>query len=105
MIKFAKTKEYKGGFKRGEHETKPRFGLIPYKPLEKVAIHYTLGGIKYGFNNWRKAQDEDIEGMKESALRHILAWYNGCNDEDHFSATIWNMFNYEELNEKKKNDN
>lgn len=103
MIKFAKTKKYKNGFKRGEHQTKPRFGLIPYEPLERLALHYTLGGIRYGFDNWKKAQGEDIESFKEGAIRHILLW--GKEDEDHMSAVVWNLFAYTWHTEYKNKKN
>lgn len=95
MINFAKTKKYKNGFKRGEHETKPCYTLIPHKPLERLALHYTLGAKKYGKNNWKKAKGEDREEFKDSAIRHVLAWAEGKKDENHASAAIWNILNYE----------
>ena len=103
MIKFAKTTKYKSGFKRGEHTLKPRFTLIPHSSLERLAMHYTLGGIKYGFNNWKLAHtDEELQDLKDSAVRHVLQWAKGDKDEEHFASACWNMFNYEYLYAQKK---
>lgn len=89
-VKFA------SGFNRDTNEGKPRFDLIPYELLTRVAELYTRGAVKYDENNWRKAETEqEINRFKESAWRHFIAWSAGQEDEDHLSGTVFNLFSHD----------
>lgn len=88
--------KYKSGFTRDTGEDKPFYDLIPYEPLRRLAMHFTNGANKYGEDNWQKANSpEEYMRFKRSALRHMQQWSSGQDDEDHASATIWNIMAYE----------
>lgn len=98
-------KAYDSGMVRDTQEGKPQFGLtfasdLPYEEqmLTRFAIHMTKGADKYGVRNWEKSNSqEELERFRESALRHFLQWYFGVADEDHASATWFNMVATERL--------
>jgi 5'-deoxynucleotidase YfbR-like HD superfamily hydrolase len=72
---------------------KPRYDLIPIKPLRRLAELYARGAVKYGDRNWQLANSqEELERFKASGLRHMFQWLNGEDDEDHAIATVWNIF-------------
>ena len=87
------------GFKRDTNENKPRFDLIipngiPYSEtmLYRLAMLMTRGAKKYNERNWEKAESETaLARAKESALRHLMQALSGMTDEDHWSATIFNI--------------
>lgn len=96
-----KNDKWKSGFQRDSGETKVRYDLIPLEMLERLAIHYTNGGRKYGFNNWRRANSgEEFARFQQSAWRHFVAWQRGESNEDHAMALVWNIFAYEYLRSK-----
>ena len=90
-----KIKIHKGGFLKEDVSDKPRYDLIPYENLKRLAQHYANGAKKYEENNWKKADIKDINRFKESAWRHLVQWSEGLQDEDHASACIWNIMAYE----------
>lgn len=88
--------EFNSGFKRDVNTGKPRYELIPHELLTRLAELYARGAEKYGVDNWRKATEpEAIERFKESGFRHFVQWLRGDEDEDHATATIWNIISYE----------
>ena len=93
---------HKGGFKREGKEGKIDYTLIPLDVLKDLAIHYTSGAIVHGEDNWKKAKD--IKTFKKSAARHFVAILNGDEDEDHYSALVWNIncLKWFKLNAKKE---
>jgi hypothetical protein len=101
MINFktkdsGKRKKWKSGFNRDTDEGKLRYDLIPLELLERLAGLYTRGAVKYGDDNWQKAEtQEEIDRFKQSAWRHWAQWMNGEEDEDHPTAVIWNIMAYE----------
>ena len=79
-----------------KHDTeKPRFDLIPPRPLFALAEIYTMGASKYDENNWRK-------GMKwgrifGAIMRHLWAfWLGQDKDEEsknfHLAHAAWGCF-------------
>lgn len=64
--------------------------LIPYYPLERLALHYQAGADKYGKNNWRKGIPLSVH--LDSMLRHAHKVAEGFTDEDHAAAVAWNVF-------------
>lgn len=89
--------KYKSGFNRDIQEGKPRYDLIPGELLKRLAELYERGAIKYGSQNWKKAEtEEEINRFKASAWRHFVSWDNNWDtEEDHAISTIWNIIAYE----------
>lgn len=75
-----------------EDAGKPWFTLIDIPFLRRLAIHMTKGAQKYGPDNWRLATSlEEQRGFQDSAWRHLLAWIEGQDDEDHAAAVVANI--------------
>lgn len=91
--------EYASGMVRDINGDKPRFDLIlpegiPYEEqfLTRLAALLTRGALKYGERNWEKASgEEEVSRFRASALRHLLQWMCGENDEDHAAAVVFNL--------------
>ena len=83
-----KRQEFSTGSKRDTNIGKGRFDLIPAYALKRLAIHYENGARKYGDRNWEKGQP--IGRYIDSARRHINAYLNGSDEEDHLAAVAWN---------------
>lgn len=102
--------EYDNGFVRdtedGKHDLTWLFGmsnldLIPQEMLERFVVHMTLGAIKYGANNWQRAQTaESAARFRRSAARHMNQWLLGDRDEDHASAIVFNVWAAEVIDRK-----
>lgn len=95
--------EYSSGMVRDVNGDKPRFDLIlpegiPFEDqfLTRIAQLLTRGAVKYGERNWEKASgDEEMNRFKGSALRHLMQWMCGEDDEDHGAAVVFNLLAYE----------
>lgn len=85
-------------------DDKPRYDLIPAKPLEELAKVYTVGAKKYADRNWEK-------GMRwgrvfAAMMRHAWAWWMGeTNDKEsgvhHMAAVAWGAFALIEYSQTK----
>ena len=97
-----KRKEFKGGMVRDISDDKINYLLLNDGPmLKRLAIHLTKGAKKYEKRNWMKANgEEEYERFRESAYRHFMQWLNGDTDEDHASATEFNINGAEYLKNK-----
>jgi hypothetical protein len=97
--------EYDSGMVRDTAEGKPDYTLILDGPmLERYAEHLTKGAKKYSARNWMKAQgDAELERFRQSALRHMLQWLRGDDDEDHAAAVYFNINGAEYVKEQMKN--
>lgn len=82
-------RKFDTGAQRDTDIGKPRLSLIPTEELLRVASHYTKGGEKYGFDNWKKGMKTSV--YYDSAQRHLLKWWKGDTDEDHMAAVVWNV--------------
>jgi hypothetical protein len=55
---------------------KPRWDLLPLKPIEDIVKVLTFGAKKYGPDNWRQ-----VENAKDryfaALMRHLVAWRAG----------------------------
>lgn len=94
------TAEYADGMRRDTTEGKPRFDLLiptgmPYEEtlLYRAAMHYMLGGKKYGDRNWEKSRTAESLGHHTEALwRHFMKFVSRVEDgEDHAAAIFWNL--------------
>ena len=80
--------EFSSGAKRDTQDGKPRFDLIPPKPLRRLADLYARGAEKYGESNWTKGMP--LTRYQASMERHLNQWKEGDREEDHLTAVIWN---------------
>lgn len=92
---------YPGGMlKDAAKDDKPRYTLIDLPFLTRLAMHMTRGAKKYQPNNWRRGCTQDeLDGFKDSAFRHLVAWLNGETDEDHGAAVCANIMMAEGIKE------
>lgn len=96
MKDSGKRKTFDSGMMRETSEGKPRYDLIWAPGLKKLAIHMELGGRKYSPRNWEIASSkEELERFREACFRHFMQWWQGEEDEDHLSATIFNLWGAE----------
>ena len=58
-------------------EDKPRVSLVEPQFILGISKVLTFGAKKYGPNNWKEAQREDRERVKDAILRHLLAYLGG----------------------------
>ena len=95
-------RQYPTGAKRDSDIGKPKFTYLPFDILDRVAKHYENGASKYGDHNWRRGMPSSE--VMDSLFRHLVAYYQGKNDEDHLSAIVFNACCLI-YNEEKMNDN
>ena len=60
-----------------------------HSAFKRLAMHYENGAKKYDANNWRKGQP--VSRYYDSAKRHLDKLMDGIDDEDHYSALLWNL--------------
>jgi hypothetical protein len=90
---------FSNGGVRDTQEGKPRFDLIfpknvPYEHqlITRLAALMARGAEKYDDRNWEQFSDIPArERAVASALRHIIQWANGEEDEDHGAAVVFNI--------------
>ena len=56
---------------------KPMVSLVEPKYILGMAEVLTFGAKKYAIDNWKSATIEDIRRIKDSLLRHTLAYTSG----------------------------
>ena len=86
-------------------EGKGRPGLISPWALTRLAKHYENGCKKYDDYNWRKGMP--FSRYTDSMFRHLIAWMQKDESEDHLAAIAWNAFavmHHQELGEDVKWD-
>ena len=85
--------DFPSGMRRDTDQGKPRYDLIPLPMLTRLAELYARGAEKYGDSNWTLADTQaEVDRFKASAFRHFIQFLNGERDEDHASATVFNVF-------------
>ena len=57
--------------------------------LLDVSVHYEQGALKYGEHNWEKGIPAHC--YLDSAVRHLLKFRRGDEDENHKRAFVWNI--------------
>lgn len=81
---------FETGAQRDTAGGKGRYDLIPPVPLDRLAMLYEAGAIKYDARNWEKGIP--VSRFLDSALRHINKWREGYRDEDHLIQGVFNLF-------------
>lgn len=92
-------REFDTGAVRDMEEGKGRCDLLPACALLRLAKHYEAGAQKYDDRNWEKGIP--ISVMIDSAMRHLLKYMDGQDDEDHLTAVAWNILGAMWMEEKK----
>ena len=80
---------FDSGAVRDMQEGKGRFDLMPMCVLMRLAKHYEKGAIKYKERNWEKGIP--AHSYADSAMRHLVKYLDGWDDEDHLISAIWNL--------------
>lgn len=72
-------------------ERKPRYALIPFVALERVAQRYTEGAETHGEDNYQRgAKDRRYrEDRLNHAIEHLWRYASGDRSEDHLAAAAW----------------
>lgn len=91
--------EFETGAVRDMAEGKGRCDLLPPLALLRLARHFEAGAEKYGDRNWEKGIP--LHSFIDSAIRHVLRYMAGHDDEDHLCAAAWNLICAMETEEKK----
>lgn len=60
-----------------------------YDAVLGLALRYEEGAIKYKERNWE--QGLYASRYLSSAVRHLMKWLQGMDDEDHDNAVLWNL--------------
>ena len=81
-------REFASGAVRDVQEGKGRLDLLPACAILRVAKHFENGALKYDERNWEKGIP--VHSYIDSALRHLMKYLDGQNDEDHLCAAAWN---------------
>lgn len=93
--------EFPSGMVRDTQDNKPRYDLIDEPMLTRWALLMMRGAIKYGEDNWRKADSqEELKRFQASGFRHFIQWIRGDEDEDHAAAVFYNIAAYEATKRK-----
>lgn len=83
--------QYEGGGVRESAMGKGTYKYIPTVGLKRVSHRYQYGEMKYGAtDNFKKGLP--VSNCWDSAMRHMVAYMDGDNSEDHLAAVIWNIF-------------
>lgn len=91
-IKHGEEIKFPSGMNRNTDAGKPNYRLIDIPFLTRLATHMTKGAEIHGRDNWRLANsEEELARFLDSAFRHLMQYLNGEVDEDHASATVFNI--------------
>ena len=84
-------KQFEGGGIRENPEGKTAYNNISFIGLKRLAQRCEYGGRKYGVSDNYKAGLPTLDSWN-SAFRHLIAYIEGDNSEDHLAACAWNCF-------------
>lgn len=90
--------EFTTGAVRDMHEGKGDMASLPFAALLRLSKHYEAGAKKYG--RWNYTKGILVSSFMDSALRHIVKYMDGQDDEDHLAAAAFNILGAMEMEEK-----
>ena len=100
MIKDSgERREFESGAVRDMAEGKGLMVVMPAAALLRLSRHYEHGAKKYG--RWNYNRGIPVSSFMDSALRHIMKYLDGWDDEDHLSAAAFNILGAMEMEAKK----
>lgn len=83
--------QYAGGAVRESAIGKGTYKYISATAMKRLSHRYQYGEIKYGASdNYKKGLP--LSNCWDSAMRHMIAYLDGDNSEDHLAAVAWNVF-------------
>ena len=94
-----KRDKFDSGMVRDARVGKGRFDLISPFALERIAMIYEKGAIKYEDRNWEKGSP--FSRTVDSAYRHLIQYMMGMEDEDHLAQAAWNLIAIMHLEQTK----
>ena len=80
-------REFDSGAVRYMAEGKGRCDLLPACAVLRLARHFENGAKKYNDRNWEKGIP--IHSFIDSAIRHLMKYLGGQDEEDHLCAAAW----------------
>lgn len=92
-------REFETGAVRDMSEGKGLMVVMPASALLRLSLHYEHGAKKYGKFNWQKGIP--VSSFMDSALRHIMKYLDGWDDEDHLAAAAFNILGAMEMEAHK----
>ena len=92
-------REFETGAVRDMSEGKGLMVVMPAAALLRLSLHYEHGAKKYGKFNWQKGIP--VSSFMDSALRHIMKYLDGWDDEDHLAAAAFNILGAMEMEAHK----
>ena len=81
--------QFDTGAVRDMHSGKGRMDLLPMSALIELSKHCEDGAEKYGEHNVDKGIPQ--HSLCDSAIRHLIKYMRGDDDEDHLRAAAWNI--------------
>ncbi len=81
--------QFTTGAVRDMHEGKGRLDLMPLTAILEVSKHCEQGAKKYGEHNVDKGIPQ--HSLCDSAMRHLIKYMRGDDDENHIVAAAWNL--------------
>lgn len=57
-------------------ENKPRWSLLPIRPVTEIVRVLTYGSVKYADDNWKHV-DNFRDRYYSALMRHLTAWWAG----------------------------
>lgn len=80
---------FENGFQRDIQEGKGRFDLLPWRAIWQLSKHCEEGALKYGEHNIDRGCPQHL--LISSAIRHLVKYMLGWDDEPHLRAALWNV--------------
>lgn len=85
--------EWATGAKRAS--IKPRYDLVPLRPLVRLTETYGEGNLKYGRDNWKKGMP--FSDILNHVIEHLMRWKEDggicpLEKEDHLAHAAWGVF-------------
>lgn len=81
--------QFATGAVRDMHEGKGRMDLLPMTAIIELSRHCEEGAKKYGEHNIDKGIPQ--HSLCDSAMRHLVKYMRGDQDENHIRAAAWNL--------------
>lgn len=92
-------REFDTGAVRDMSEGKGLMVVMPAAALLRLSKHYEHGAQKYG--KWNYNKGIPVDSFIDSALRHIMKYLDGWDDEDHLAAAAFNILGAMEMEAHK----
>lgn len=90
--------EFSSGAVRDMHEGKGDMLSLPAMALLRLSLHYENGAKKYGRFNYLRGIP--LSSFIDSAMRHLLKYIAGWDDEDHLAACAFNILGALQMEEE-----